>query len=220
MIIESIMYFGIGFLVAALIALAIIPLVHSRAVRLTVRRLEDSIPHSVAEIQADKDALRAEFAMSTRRLEITIDELKTKHANQRAELGKKGDAVNRLQIEREAQKVAVAALKAEVVALNERLIAAGKEIEAVRSRSHTDDLVSLAPNEDRMGEEAPSVGLVNDVGEAHRRGQHLSVVRKDRFARGKRSIGIEVSSNFARFAAAALIGAGTAFAWQQYDAEG
>src|SRR5689334_12247685 len=136
--IESIMYFGIGFLVAALIALAIIPLVHSRAVRLTVRRLEDSIPHSVAEIQADKDALRAEFAMSTRRLEITIDELKTTHANQRAELGKKGDAVNRLQIERQAQNVAVAALKAEVIALNERLITADEEIAAVRSRSHTD----------------------------------------------------------------------------------
>ena len=216
MIIESIMYFGIGFLVAAIVALAIIPLVHSRAVRLTVRRLEDSIPHSVAEIQADKDALRAEFAMSTRRLEITIDELKTKYANQRAELGKKGDAVNRLQIEREAQNVAAAALKAEVVALNERLIAADEEIEAVRSRSHTDDLVSLAPNEDRVGEEAPSVGLVNDAEEAHRRGQY----KKDWFARGRRLIGIEASGNFARFAAAALIGAGAAFAWQQYNAEG
>ena len=218
--IESIMYFGIGFLVATLIALAIIPLVHSRAVRLTVRRLEDSIPQSLAEIQADKDALRAEFAMSTRRLEITIDELKTEHTNQLAELGKKGDAVNRLQIEREAQNVDVAALKAEVVALNERLIAAGKEIEAVRSRSHTDDLVSLAPKEDRADEEAPSVGLVNDAGDAHRSGQHPSVVRNDRFARGRRSIGIRASGNFARLAAAALISVGAAFAWQQYNAEG
>jgi len=211
--IESIMYFGIGFLVAALVALAIIPLVHSRAVRLTVRRLEDSIPHSVAEIQADKDALRADFAMSTRRLEITIDELKTKHTSQLAELGKKGDAVNRLQIEREAQNVEVAALKAEVVVLNERLIAAGEEIEAVRSRSHTDDLVSLAPNEDRA--EAPSVGPVNDADEAHRRG----------LARARRSIRIGASGNFARLAAAALIAAalisaGAAFAWQQYSAEG
>jgi hypothetical protein len=208
--IESIMYFGIGFLVAALIALAIIPLVHSRAVRLTVRRLEDSIPRSVAEIQADKDALRADFAMSTRRLEITIDELKTKHTNQLAELGKKGDAVNRLQIEREAQNVEVAALKAGVVALNERLIAAGEEIEAVRSRSHTDDLVSLAPNEDRADEEAPTVGLVNDADEAHRRG----------LVRGRRTIRIGASSNFARLAAVALISAGAAFAWQQYNAEG
>jgi len=32
--IEPIMYFGIGFLVAALIGLVVIPLVHGRAVRL------------------------------------------------------------------------------------------------------------------------------------------------------------------------------------------
>ena len=92
--IESIMYFGIGFLLAALVAVALIPLVHSRAVRLTIRRLEHSIPQSMAEVQADKNALRhsipqsmaevqadknalrAEFAMSTRRLETTVDELK------------------------------------------------------------------------------------------------------------------------------------------------
>ena len=38
--IEPIMYFGIGFLVAALIGLVVGPLVHGRAVRLTMRRLE------------------------------------------------------------------------------------------------------------------------------------------------------------------------------------
>ena len=111
--IEAIMYFGIGFLLATLVAVALIPFVHSRAVRLTTRRLEDSIPQSMAEIQAGKDALRAEFAMSTRRLEITIDGLKNRETNQLAELGKNRDADNRLKIEREAQKVEVAALKAD-----------------------------------------------------------------------------------------------------------
>ena len=38
--IEPIMFFGIGFLAAALIGLVIVPLVHTRAIRLTVRRLE------------------------------------------------------------------------------------------------------------------------------------------------------------------------------------
>ena len=62
--IEPIMYFGIGFLVAALIGLVVVPLVHGRAVRLTMRRLEAAAPLSMAEIQADKDQLRAEFAMA------------------------------------------------------------------------------------------------------------------------------------------------------------
>ncbi|MGB7656884.1 MAG: hypothetical protein WBL96_00900, partial [Pseudolabrys sp.] len=97
--IEPIMYFGIGFLVAALIGLVVVPLVHNRAVRLTMRRLEAATPLSMAEIHADKDQLRAEFAMSTRRLEMSVEQLKARSTNQRAELGKKGDAINRLKVE-------------------------------------------------------------------------------------------------------------------------
>ena len=97
--IESIMYFGIGFLFAALSVFVVVPLVHGRAVRLTTRRLEGAIPSSKAEILARKDLLRAEFAMSTRRLEMNVEQLKTKNASQLAELGKKGDAINRLKIE-------------------------------------------------------------------------------------------------------------------------
>ncbi len=97
--IESIMYFGIGFLSAALSVLVVVPAVHGRAVRLTNRQLEREIPPSMAEILAGKDLLRAEFAISTRRLELDVEQLKTKNASQLAELGKKGDAINRLNIE-------------------------------------------------------------------------------------------------------------------------
>jgi chromosome segregation ATPase len=97
--IESIMYFGIGFLFAALSVLVVVPLVHGRAVRLTTRRLEGAIPSSMVEILAHKDLLRAEFAMSTRRLDMHVEQLNTKNASQLAELGKKGDAINRLNIE-------------------------------------------------------------------------------------------------------------------------
>ncbi len=96
--IESIMYFAIGFCVAGLSVLMVVPLVHGRAVRLTTRQLEGAIP-SMAEILADKDLQRAEFAMSTRRLEVILEQLKTKAACQLAELGRKGDAINRLKIE-------------------------------------------------------------------------------------------------------------------------
>ncbi len=42
--IEPIVYFGIGFLLAALVALIVIPFVHGRAVRLTMRRLTAVTP--------------------------------------------------------------------------------------------------------------------------------------------------------------------------------
>ncbi len=97
--IEMIMYFGIGFLAAALIALLFFPLVHNRAVRLTMRRLEAATPLTIAEIRADKDQLRAEFAMATRRLEMNVEQMKAKTTAQLAELGKKNDALNQLRKE-------------------------------------------------------------------------------------------------------------------------
>ena len=85
--VEPIMYQTNGFLLTKQNNHTIVPLVHNRAVRLTTRRLEAATPLSMAEIQADKDQLRAEFAMSARRLEMSVDQLKNKTTSQLAELG-------------------------------------------------------------------------------------------------------------------------------------
>src|SRR5260370_17205074 len=97
--VEPIMYFGIGFLFATLLAIVFIPLVHGRAVRLTMRRLEAATPLSIAEIRADKDQLRAEFAMSTRRLEMSVEQMKAKTTGQLAALRNKADPINQLKNE-------------------------------------------------------------------------------------------------------------------------
>lgn len=110
--VEPIMYVAIGFLVSMLCGLMIVPLVHSRAVRLTTKRLEAATPLSMAEIQADKDQLRAEFAMSARRLEMSVDQLKNKTSSQLAELGKKSDAINRLKIELGEKNATIFSLEA------------------------------------------------------------------------------------------------------------
>lgn len=119
--IEPIMYFGIGFLVAALIGLVVIPLVHGRAVRLTMRRLEAATPLSMAEIQADKDQLRAEFAMSTRRLEMSVETLKSRTTSQLAELGKKSDAINRLKMELGEKTATIFAMEGRDKAMRDQL---------------------------------------------------------------------------------------------------
>src|SRR5919109_1418687 len=115
--IEPIMFVGIGFLVAGLLVIGVIPLVHARAVLLTMRRLEALTPLSMAEIQADKDQLRAEFAMSTRRLEMSVEQLKAKTTTQLAEIGKKTDAINRLKLELGEKTAAIFALEARDKAL-------------------------------------------------------------------------------------------------------
>src|SRR6201999_268199 len=131
--IEPIMYFGIGLLVAALIGLVVVPLVHGRAVRLTVRRLEAATPLSMAEIQADKDQLRAEFAMSTRRLEMSVEQLKNKSTGQLAELGKKNDVINRLKIELGEKAATIFALEARDKGIKDQLRATEDELEVKTS---------------------------------------------------------------------------------------
>lgn len=127
--IESVMYFGIGFLVAALLALLFIPLVHNRAVRLTMKRLDAATPLSIAEIRADKDQLRAEFAMSTRRLEMSVEKMKTKATTQLAELGKKTDAINHLKKELGEKTATIFSLETRDKALREQLRATEEEFE-------------------------------------------------------------------------------------------
>jgi chromosome segregation ATPase len=125
--IEPIMYLAIGFLVSMLFGLMIVPLVHNRAVRLTTRRLEAATPLSMAEIQADKDQLRAEFAMSARRLEMNVDQLKNKTTSQLAELGKKTDAINRMKIELGEKNATIFSLEAREKAIKEQLRATEEE---------------------------------------------------------------------------------------------
>lgn len=138
--VEPIMYLAIGFLLSMLCGLAIVPLVHNRAVRLTTRRLEAATPLSMAEIQADKDQLRAEFAMSARRLEMSVDQLKSKTTSQLAELGKKSDAINRMKIELGEKNATIFALEAREKAIKEQLRATEEEFNAKTEALHAAEM--------------------------------------------------------------------------------
>jgi chromosome segregation ATPase len=134
--VEPIMYLAIGFLISTLLGLMIVPLVHNRAVRLTTKRLEAATPLSMAEIQADKDQLRAEFAMSARRLEMTVEQLRNTASGQLAELGKKTDAINRLKLELGEKSAAVFALEAREKALQEEQRTTVEGLESRTQRLH------------------------------------------------------------------------------------
>ena len=156
--VEPIMYFGIGFLVAALLGLLFVPLVHNRAVRLTMRRLEAATPLSIAEIRADKDQLRAEFAMSTRRLEMSVEQMKTRTTSQLAELGKKTDAINQLKKELGEKTTAIASLEAREKHLRNQLGATEDEF-ALKSSALREAERALADKEAELAK------LVAELGE-------------------------------------------------------
>src|SRR3954451_20961449 len=128
--IEPVMYIGIGFLIAGLLVIGVIPLVHARAVRLTMRRLEALTPISRAEIQADKDQLRAEFAMAMSRLEMNVEQMKAKTTSQAAEIGRKSDAIGRLKFELGEKTAALLALEAKEKQLADEVHALENELAA------------------------------------------------------------------------------------------
>ena len=82
MSIDAMMYFALGAFAAALVMLLIMPAIWRRAVRLTKKRIEAATPITLAEFRADKDQLRAEFALSTRRLEMNVEQLRKRLSEQ------------------------------------------------------------------------------------------------------------------------------------------
>lgn len=121
MLIENMMYFALGALVAGLIALVILPAVWKRAVRLTKRRIESATPITMAEFRADKDQLRAEFALSTRRLEMNVESLRKKLTEQLAEVNQKRSELGVLKAERDKHGAIVTELESRAAELRARV---------------------------------------------------------------------------------------------------
>lgn len=94
---QTIMLVALGFLVAALLALMIAPAFWSRAVRLTTRRITETLPITELEIRADKDRLRAEYAMTVHRLETRIEQTELKRARYLIDLNRRDATITELE---------------------------------------------------------------------------------------------------------------------------
>src|SRR5690606_24339152 len=127
MLIENMMYFALGLLVAGLLALVIMPAVWKRAVRLTKRRIEAATPITLSEFRADKDQLRAEFALTTRRLEMNVETLRKRLAEQLSDANLKRAELGALVAEREKHASVVSELESREIDLRARIIELEKE---------------------------------------------------------------------------------------------
>lgn len=116
--IQAAMYFALGLLTAGLVVLVIMPAVWRRAVRLTRARVEASLPMTLAEIDADKDQLRANFAVANRKLELEAETLRNKLAEDIVELGRSRDEISGLTRARAALSDTVASLEERIAELS------------------------------------------------------------------------------------------------------
>jgi chromosome segregation ATPase len=102
------LFYGIAFVSGCLLTLVFMPLIHKRAVRVTTRHITATAPASVADIRAERDRSRAQFAIAIRQLENNVHELGTKCAGQSADAGRQAAEIHRLEttLERRASQSA------------------------------------------------------------------------------------------------------------------
>jgi chromosome segregation ATPase len=127
MLIENIMYFALGVLVAGLLGLIVMPAVWQRAVRLTKKRIEAATPITMAEFRADKDQLRAEFALSTRRLEMNVEALRRRLADQLRDINRRKTEMGGMKGERDNHLAIVRELEEREAELRRRILEVEKE---------------------------------------------------------------------------------------------
>lgn len=127
MVIENIMYFVLGLLVAGMLALIVLPAVWRRAVRLTKKRIEAATPMTMSEFRADKDQLRAEFALSTRRLEMNVEALRRRLADQLRDVNRKKSELSGIKGERDSHLQIVRELEEREAEARRRILELEKE---------------------------------------------------------------------------------------------
>lgn len=123
--IENILAFILGFLVAAVLALFLVPVLWRRAGELMRRHIEATLPMTREELEAEIDAIKAEHAMTVRLLEMKNESLKRKAADDLVELNVLREKVERLK----EYDATIAALGAERDDLASRLAEGEAELQ-------------------------------------------------------------------------------------------
>jgi len=142
--INALMFGALGFLLGCLLALMLAPPLWNRAVKLTTRKLEATMPMSLNDIQADKDQLRAEFAIELRKVEVALEKAKEKATRELIEANKRrveiavlntdlASVKGQLQENENANRVLQQTIKRRLPDLDSRLKAAKKALAELES---------------------------------------------------------------------------------------
>ena len=189
--IQSVIIFLLGFLCAAFIALLALPPVWRRAVRLTRRAIEASMPLSRQELLASRDQVRAEYAMAVRRVEMQLSEVKEKSAGQAVELSRNKRKLNRLESERDRLRAQVAELETMTNSFREDVAARDELIRQFTERSdeaekalaeRIGELKNLGElfEETKITSTARQVELLTSQTELERLGRELAKLQRER----------------------------------------
>ena len=135
--VQSLLLFTLGFLVASLLALLFAPLLWRRAQTIMRRKLEAIVPMSLEEVRADRDALRAEHAMTMRRLEVENEEVRRIDAEHVIEIGRGKEALKQRADTIRRRDARIEALEKREDLLTEQLRKRERELSALQVTAQT-----------------------------------------------------------------------------------
>ena len=120
---ETILWFGLGFAVASLIALFLGRAAWRSGVRLGARRMVRKVPGTVSELQTERDSMRAENAMMARKLDVRMGEMKARLAEQTAEVSRHRNRIEVLVTDLARREKLDESNRAEIARLLDRIAA-------------------------------------------------------------------------------------------------
>jgi hypothetical protein len=132
---ETLMLIVLGFAIATFLALIVGRLAWKLAVRLGARRVQQNVPVTVVDLQNDRDRLRAEQAILARKIEVRLDEMKLRMAEQAAEVTRNRNRVETLMQQIADQDGIIAARDAEIARLSALAAGLERQLEGFKSSS-------------------------------------------------------------------------------------
>lgn len=166
--IQSVMFVALGFLVASLLWLLAAPSFWARAVRLTTARLRETMPLSEAEIRADKDRMRAEYALKIHHQQVELEEIKLAAARQLIEINRRDARINGLEADLEALTASLeGAINARSVleqTVADRLPRIEERLAEAKSHlsDRDDEIASLTRAAERQARALQEAGAINE----------------------------------------------------------
>ncbi|MBA8910000.1 hypothetical protein [Aminobacter ciceronei] len=207
--VQSILFFVLGFLTAGFVVLLIAPSVWRRAVSVTRQRVEAKLPMTLDEIRADKDSLRAEHAMALRKVEVQLKSSQEKLLTQAVELSRSREAqkahvtdhadkdrtVGELEAARGSLREDIAKRDEQIKALAAQLVEAESMLE---KRAQEIEEIGRLYDEASLSSSNRQIELVSRESEIGKLSDDMSALRSQRKDADKRVVELEADNKAVR----------------------
>jgi DNA repair exonuclease SbcCD ATPase subunit len=156
---ETILWFGLGFAMASLIALFLGRAAWRSGVRLGARRMQRKVPGTVSELQTERDGMRAENAMMARKLEVRLGEMKARLAEQAAEVSRHRNRLELIAADLAQREKMDATLRAEIARLKEQ-VATFEDVVSQRADSVQMTIERLQAKDREINQQADEIAAL------------------------------------------------------------